>query len=703
MSLLRPTMLNATRNTARKVREASSKAVLNTDPRTATPEELASMQEKPFKTFMEEVSEVKTPWDINKSAHEIYELINTLPKFERDIVKKCWSAHRSLGSDNHIAHKAVCQAANITAAALEGIPYHQYSTSRGGIFDKPFAGLGEGNTLVERFVGETDEISGSPWGQLGQGRFGVSPKYARLILGTIKYCQGAKPRDGGKLPGVKNNPIVASARNVIPGIDLFSPAPQHDQYSIEDLKSAIHMLRTLGPLASVKIVTQPGVDKIAIGIAKAGADVIELCSPGGGTGATTEISRSEYGMPMNIRSNQNIIYQVHEALTNAGFRENVLLYVDGQMRTPEDATVAFASGADAVGFGTATMIFGQGCIKADICHTNECPVGIQTWDPSLMKKLTADPARVVEFYASIARGTADNFRSRGIYSLEAAIGSAHILETPYKQLPVKNRKQNPKPEVSTIEKHVIETLTDSTKVSLDGAETSGKLNLFVSVSGELERSRNTEQKEINIKGMGFPSSGFAAFAHQNLHVIGPELHTDSRVGECLEGKVVIKSVGDSAFMGANPGAIGYLQEGGDRFGVTAKGGTFVVGEKIGQLGLNYVFGGQYLFLGDNPVGPGFGAAYTNGDVYMKSSMVEQMSELFHPDSAHLNPLPITEKHADSVLPHLEEFCKHFGNKHEELLSQELFRQEFVRYNPLAQKLAEQMSPRILVPKAPQGK
>ena len=235
--------------------------------------------------------------------------------------------------------------------------------------------------------------------QVASGRFGVTPAYlAGADQLEIKIAQGAKPGEGGELPGEKVTGAIAELRHAQPGRTLISPPPHHDIYSIEDLAELIYDLRMVNPRAgiSVKLVAGTGIGTIAAGVAKAGADVIHVSGHGGGTAAASLNSIKHAGIPWELG-----LAEVHQALLAAGFREHVRLRVDGDLRTGRDVVVAAALGAEEFAFGTAALM-AEGCVMARVCHQNKCPVGVATQDPELRKRFAGRPEHLVNYFTFVA-------------------------------------------------------------------------------------------------------------------------------------------------------------------------------------------------------------------------------------------------------------------------------------------------------------
>jgi glutamate synthase (ferredoxin) len=261
--------------------------------------------------------------------------------------------------------------------------------------------------------------------QVASGRFGVTPEYlmnAKQI--EIKMAQGAKPGEGGQLPGKKVSPYIAMLRRSKPGVTLISPPPHHDIYSIEDLAQLIFDLHQINPEAkvSVKLVAEIGIGTVAAGVAKANADVIQISGHDGGTGASPLSSIKHAGVPWELG-----VTEVHRVLMENQLRDRVLLRADGGFKTGWDVVMAALMGAEEYGFGSVAMI-AEGCIMARICHTNNCPVGVATQQEQLRKRFTGIPEHVVNFFFFVAQEVRSLLARLGYRSLEEIIGRADLLK-----------------------------------------------------------------------------------------------------------------------------------------------------------------------------------------------------------------------------------------------------------------------------------
>src|SRR5213075_1456668 len=261
--------------------------------------------------------------------------------------------------------------------------------------------------------------------QVASGRFGVTANYlVNADQLQIKIAQGAKPGEGGQLPGHKVDRYIARLRHTTPGVGLISPPPHHDIYSIEDLKQLIYDLRCANPKAqvSVKLVSEVGVGTVAAGVAKANADHVVIAGHDGGTGASPLSSIVSAGAPWEIG-----LAETQQTLLKNDLRSRIVVQTDGQLKTGRDVAIAAMLGADEMGFSTAPLI-ATGCIMMRACHLNTCPVGIATQDPALRKRFQGQPEHVVNFFFLVAEELREIMAALGVRSVDELIGRADLLE-----------------------------------------------------------------------------------------------------------------------------------------------------------------------------------------------------------------------------------------------------------------------------------
>ncbi|HEX5000598.1 MAG TPA: glutamate synthase-related protein, partial [Terriglobia bacterium] len=286
---------------------------------------------------------------------------------------------------------------------------------------------GEGGEDPARYVrDENGDLRSSAIKQVASGRFGVTSEY--LVSAQelqIKMAQGAKPGEGGQLPGHKVDDVIARVRHSTPGVGLISPPPHHDIYSIEDLAQLIYDLKNSNPRAriSVKLVSEVGVGTIAAGVAKAHADVVLISGDSGGTGASPVTSIKHAGIPWELG-----LAETHQTLVLNNLRSRIVVQTDGQLKTGRDVIIAALLGAEEFGFATSALIV-SGCIMMRVCHLNTCPVGVATQDPELRKKYTGKPEYVVSYFRMIAEEVRELLAALGFRTLDEAIGRMDKLDT----------------------------------------------------------------------------------------------------------------------------------------------------------------------------------------------------------------------------------------------------------------------------------
>src|SRR4030088_2978733 len=285
---------------------------------------------------------------------------------------------------------------------------------------------GEGGEDEERYKPDANgDLRRSAVKQVASARFGVTANY--LVNADelqIKMAQGAKPGEGGQLPGHKVDEVIARIRHSIPGVGLISPPPHHDIYSIEDLAQLIYDLKNVNPQArvAVKLVAEVGVGTVAAGVAKAHADVVLISGHDGGTGASPLTSLKHAGVPWELG-----LAETQQVLVMNDLRSRIRVQTDGKLQTGRDVTIAALLGAEEFGFSTAPLV-SMGCIMMRKCHLNTCPVGIATQDPVLRKKFEGKPEHVVNFFEFVAQEVRELLAQLGFRSLTEAIGHAEVLD-----------------------------------------------------------------------------------------------------------------------------------------------------------------------------------------------------------------------------------------------------------------------------------
>ncbi|WP_416675290.1 glutamate synthase large subunit [Egbenema bharatensis] len=513
---------------------------------------------------------------------------------------------------------------------------------------------GEGGEDPERYTWTNDrgDSKNSAIKQVASGRFGVTSLYlsqAREI--QIKMAQGAKPGEGGQLPGAKVYPWIAKVRHSTPGVGLISPPPHHDIYSIEDLAELIHDLKNANREAriSVKLVSEVGVGTIAAGVSKAHADVVLISGYDGGTGASPRTSIKHAGLPWELG-----VAETHQTLVLNNLRSRIVVETDGQMKTGRDVVVAALLGAEEFGFATAPLVT-LGCIMMRVCHLNTCPVGVATQDPRLREKFTGDPQHTVNFMTFIAQEVRELMAQLGFRSLNEMVGRTDVLEPKKavdhwkaKGLDFSKILYQPEvaPEVGRYcqipQDHGIDKSLDMT-VLLDlcqGAIERGEpvkatlpiknTNRVVgTILGNEITKRHWEglpEDTIQLHFQGSAGQSFGAFVPKGVTL---ELEGDANdyLGKGLSGgKIILYPpagstfvpeeniiTGNVAFYGATGGEAYIRGMAGERFCVRNSGVRAVV-EAVGDHGCEYMTGGKVVILG--ATGRNFAAGMSGGVAYI---------------------------------------------------------------------------------------
>jgi glutamate synthase (ferredoxin) len=489
--------------------------------------------------------------------------------------------------------------------------------------------------------------------QVASGRFGVTSEYlvhAKEL--QIKMAQGAKPGEGGQLPGHKVYPWIARVRYSTPGVGLISPPPHHDIYSIEDLAELIHDLKNANHHAriSVKLVAEVGVGTIAAGVAKAHADVVLISGHDGGTGASPLTSIKHAGVPWELG-----LAETHQVLVLNDLRSRIAVEVDGQLKTGRDVVIGALLGAEEFGFATGPLV-ALGCVMMRVCHLNTCPVGVATQDPELRKKFTGDPAHVVNFMRLMAQEVRELMAKLGFRTLHEMVGRVDKLETRqavehFKAKGLDFSQIFHQPEVADTvgrycripQDHGLDKALDNTtllalcKPALEeGKPVSATLPIRnrhrvvgTIVGSELTRRwgrKGLPDDTIRLHFQGSAGQSFGAFIPRGMTFI---LEGDSNdyIGKGLSGgKIIVYPparstfvpeenviVGNVAFYGATAGEAYVRGMAGERFCVRNSGLRAVV-EAVGDHGCEYMTGGTVVVLG--PTGRNFAAGMSGGVAYV---------------------------------------------------------------------------------------
>ena len=512
---------------------------------------------------------------------------------------------------------------------------------------------GEGGEDSSRFLKDKNGIwKNSAIKQVASGRFGVSSHYlssAKEI--QIKMAQGAKPGEGGQLPGPKVNPMIAEVRNSTPYVGLISPPPHHDIYSIEDLSQLIYDLKNANREAriNVKLVSEVGVGTIAAGVAKAKADVILISGFDGGTGASPLTSLKHAGLPWELG-----IAEAQQTLVMNDLRGRVVIECDGQLKTGRDVAIACLLGAEEFGFSTAPLV-ASGCIMMRACHLNTCPVGIATQDPELRKNFKGKPEHVINFMYFVAEELREIMAQLGFRTVDEMVGQSQKINMEdaiknYKTKGINLSKILYKPNVPentplkniTTQDHNLENVIDF-KI-LKEAKLAVEKKIKMSLSYKIKNTDRTvgtilsneisklygakglpkDTLELNFKGAAGQS--FGAFGTHGLSLI-VDGNTNDYFGKGLSGAKIIVKVpkeadfkseeniitGNVALYGATAGEAYINGIAGERFCVRNSGAQAVV-EGVGDHGCEYMTGGTAIILGD--IGRNFAAGMSGGTAYI---------------------------------------------------------------------------------------
>ena len=506
---------------------------------------------------------------------------------------------------------------------------------------------GEGGEDPNRFLSERN----SAIKQIASGRFGVTTHYlVNAAELQIKMAQGAKPGEGGQLPGHKVDERIAKTRHSTPGVPLISPPPHHDIYSIEDLAQLIYDLKTVNPQAvvSVKLVAEVGVGTIAAGVAKAHADLIVISGNSGGTGASPLSSIKHAGIPWEMG-----LAETQQTLVLNELRGRVRVQTDGQLRTGRDVAIAALLGADEFGFSTAPLIV-EGCIMMRKCHLNTCPVGVATQDPALRAKFTGQPEHVINYFFMVAEECRQIMAQLGFRTMQEMIGRSDKLG-PVKQdhwkasrvdvmplLHIPNVTENPvlafqRNFEGDVDESMDHELIRLATPALERGERvrheipidNTKRTVGAMLSGEIAKRHGSvglTEGTIRYKFSGSAGQSFGAFLAKGVTF---EIEGDSNdyFGKGLSGGQIIAYppansafvaadtilIGNVALYGATSGEIFLRGMAGERFAVRNSGATAVV-EGLGDHGCEYMTGGTVVVLGRT--GRNFAAGMSGGIAYV---------------------------------------------------------------------------------------
>jgi len=582
---------------------------------------------------------------------------------------------------------------------------------------------GEGGEDSSRFNKDKNgDLRNSSIKQVASGRFGVSSYYlSNADEIQIKMAQGAKPGEGGQLPGPKVNPLIAKVRNSTPYVGLISPPPHHDIYSIEDLAQLIFDLKNANRNAriNVKLVSEVGVGTIAAGVAKAKADVILISGYDGGTGASPLTSLRHAGLPWELG-----VAEAQQTLVLNNLRSRVVLECDGQLKTGRDVAIACLLGAEEFGFSTAPLV-ASGCIMMRACHLNTCPVGIATQDPELRKNFKGKPEHVINFMYFVAQELREIMANLGFRSIDEMIGQTQKLKAKtgiddFKVKGINLDKLLYKPLSGDDDKlrntskqnHNLDSVLDFKILKVAKLSVNNKVkssfefnikntdravgallsNEISKIHGEKGLSKNT----LNITFNGSAGQSFGAFSVRglNMTVYG---NTNDYFGKSLSGATLAVRVpkessivsneniiiGNVALYGAISGEAYINGIAGERFCVRNSGAKAVV-EGVGDHGCEYMTGGTVLILGK--IGRNFGAGMSGGIAYIYKDD-KRSNKNFNMEMIDLEAPNIQDE--DIIYEMLE---NHFSNTNSEVAEKILSnwkneKKNFIKVMPKEYKIA----------------
>jgi glutamate synthase (NADPH/NADH) large chain len=571
-----------------------------------------------------------------------------------EIVKRFATGAMSFGSISKEAHETLAIAMNRIGG--------RSNTGEGGEDAKRFIPLPNGDSMRSAIK------------QVASGRFGVTAEY--LVNADelqIKIAQGAKPGEGGQLPGHKVDENIAKVRHSTPGVGLISPPPHHDIYSIEDLAQLIYDLKNANPRAriSVKLVAEVGVGTVAAGVAKAHADLVLISGHDGGTGASPLTSLKHAGIPWELG-----LAETQQVLVLNDLRSRIRVQTDGKLQTGRDVVIAALLGAEEFGFSTAPLVT-MGCIMMRKCHLNTCPVGIATQDPDLRKKFTGTPENVINFFFYIAEEVRQLMAQMGFRKMDEMIGRADMIEMrkavdhwKARGLDFSSILHNPKvpgrvgrrcliAQDHGLEQALDYKLIDHAREAIDlGTPVSFKLpiknvhrTVGAMLSGEIARKHGSEglpHDTVQFEFNGSAGQSFGAFLAKGV-TLRLEGDANDYVGKGLSGgKIIVYPPKQSTFLpeknilignvvlyGATSGECYFNGVAGERFAVRNSGATAVV-EGVGDHGCEYMTKGLVVILGET--GKNFGAGMSGGIAFVLDESGKFSTTLCNKSMVDLEPV-----------------------------------------------------------------
>jgi glutamate synthase (NADPH/NADH) large chain len=618
---------------------------------------------------------IKTAEDFSKKSIPLEQVEEA-----KEIVKRFATGAMSYGSISREAHTNLAIAMNRIGG--------RSNTGEGGEESDRFSPLENGDSMRSSIK------------QVASGRFGVTAEYLiNSDMIQIKMAQGAKPGEGGQLPGHKVDQTIANVRFSTPGVGLISPPPHHDIYSIEDLAQLIYDLKNTNPSAaiSVKLVSEVGVGTVAAGVSKAKADHVTISGFEGGTGASPLTSIKNAGSPWELG-----LAETHQTLVINGLRSRITVQADGGLKTGRDVVIAALLGADEFGFSTAPLI-ASGCIMMRKCHLNTCPVGIATQDPELRKLFNGQPEDVINFFFFVAEEVRSYMSQLGFKSFNEMIGQSQYLNTnkaidhwkaegldfsklffkpdPWKgDLLYKNKEQE-HDIYNVLDRKLIEeaklSLESSKPVKIKSKIKNTNRSTGAMLSGEVAKKyghKGLPDETINIKLTGTAGQSFGAFLAKGIS-LDLQGEGNDYVGKGLSGgriaiyppqnsKITPEEniiVGNTVLYGGIAGECYFNGIAGERFAVRNSGATAIV-EGTGDHCCEYMTGGIVVVLGE--VGRNFGAGMSGGIAYVLDEK-DNFNKLYNSEMIELEKIENNEDVilSDNLLRHDKERLKTLIQNH----------------------------------------
>ena len=678
-----------------------------------TPDTIAKLQNSTrtnnFATYKEYAKLINDQGSRMKTLRSLFEIKPAgaaIPLEEvepaKEIVKRFVTGAMSLGSISTEAHTTLAIAMNRIGGKSNtgegGEDSNRFRVLKAG--EKLSQIIGKKRIAADLVMQEGDSLR-SRIKQVASGRFGVTAEYlSSADQIQIKMAQGAKPGEGGQLPGGKVSEYIAKLRHSVPGVGLISPPPHHDIYSIEDLAQLIHDLKNSNPKASisVKLVSEVGVGTVAAGVSKAKADHIVVSGYDGGTGASPISSIKHAGTPWELG-----LAEAQQTLVLNRLRGRIVLQVDGQLKTGRDVLIGALLGADEFGFATAPLVV-EGCIMMRKCHLNTCPVGVATQDPELRKKFTGQPEHVVNYFFFLAEELREYMAQMGVRKLSELIGRSDLLEVKHgiehwkaqgldfskifhrSDMPDSVARRHAEVQDHELEKALDNRLIAEARAALDNRHpviiksTIGNSNRTVGtmLSHEVVKRfghAGLPNDTITVKLKGTAGQSFGAFL---MHGVTFELTGEGNdyVGKGLcGGRIVVLPpkdcpiaaedniiVGNTVLYGATAGESYFRGVAGERFAVRNSGAVAVV-EGVGDHGCEYMTGGLVIVLGQT--GRNFAAGMSGGVAYV---LDEDSSFERRCNTAMVELEPISEeKSTHEIAVHRRVYFNHLGKADEHLL------------------------------------